>query len=444
MTKRWTALAAASALALGLAACSDPAAEAPATGSGSGSGTAAATWADPQAKLDGVKLTIWAAQNSNTVPKKVVESFQRATGATVEVVTIPDPYEQGIQTKVATGDKPDLAFWQPTASMLTAINARTNLQPLDDAPWLAKLAPDLRDITGLLDGTRYAALITSPAVEGVYYNKEVFAANKITETPKNFGDMVKLARTLKSKGVTPFFEMAGDKWATQWWVQVQLADAAKTGLWEKINKSEETFGSPVVLDAIKTYKSLIDEGLFNADIKTAKFEDQGAALLAGKAAMVVQVNSFFGQLQATADTATLNKKIGFFPISPTGNVGTFIPDQSNALVAFKTGDAKREAAARQLLAYWMGPAYQEFVTDRNTVSLEPSVPSPDGVPQALLDVHASLPAAVGSMQALAVANPDLYLNLADMITGTLTPEKVASATQEQFEQLAKAAGATGF
>jgi raffinose/stachyose/melibiose transport system substrate-binding protein len=436
--KRLISLAAAGAmLTLGLAACSDPGAE-PA-----GDATAA-TWAEPTAKLDGVKLTIWAAQNSNTVPKKVVEGFQAATGATVEVVTIPDPYEQSIQTKVATGDKPDLAFWQPTASMLTAINAKSNLQPLTDAPWLSKLAPELKDITGLLDGTRYAALVTSPAVEGVYYNKEVFAANGITATPKNFDEMVTVAKTLKGKGVTPFFEMGADRWATQWWVQVLLADAAKDGLWERINTGKEKFTDPTVLDAIKKYDSLIKEGLFNSDIKTAKFEDQGAALLDGKAAMVVQVNSFFGQLQAKADTATLDSKIGFFPISPSGNVGTFIPDQSNALVAFKTGDAKREAAARQLLAYWMGPGYQDFVTDRNTVSLETAVANPAGVPKALLDVHASLSTSVGSMQALAVANPDLYINLADMIAGTMTPEQVAKATQDQFAQLAKAAGATGF
>ncbi|GAA4708837.1 ABC transporter substrate-binding protein [Phytohabitans rumicis] len=435
--KRWTALAAAAALTLGLAACSDPAAE-------TSSGDTTATWADPTAKLDGVKLTIWAAQNSNTVPSKVIAGFQQATGATVEVVTIPDPYEQGIQTKVATGDKPDIAFWQPTASMLTAINAKTNLQPLTDAPWLSKLSPDLKDITGILDGTRYAALITSPAVEGVYYNKEVFAKNGITATPKNFNEMVTLARQLKGKGVTPFYEMAADRWATQWWVQVQLADAAKDGLWDKINTGKETFNSPVVLDAIKNYKSLIDEGLFNKNIKTAKFEDQGAALLNGEAAMVVQVNSFFGQLQAKADTATLDSKIGFFPISPSGNVGTFIPDQSNALVAFKTGDAKREAAARQLMAYWMGPGYQDFVTDRKTVSLQTAVPNPAGVPQALQDVHAALATSVGSMQALAVANPDLYINLADMITGTMSPEQVAKATQDQFAQLAKAAGAPGF
>jgi ABC-type glycerol-3-phosphate transport system substrate-binding protein len=419
---------------LALTACSDPGAGDSPAASGSGE------WAAPDTKLDGVKLTIWAAQNSNTVPTKVIEGFQRATGATVRVVTIPDPYEQGIQTKVATGDKPDIAFWQPTASMLTALNAKANLQPLTDAPWLGRLDPALRDITGILDGTRYAALITSPAVEGVYYNREVFAANGVTATPKNFDEMLTLARSLKTKGVTPFYEMGADRWATQWWVQVQLADAAKGGLWERINTGKEKFTDPAVLDAIKKYQALIGEGLFNPDIRTAKFEDQGTALLDGKAAMVVQVNSFFGQLQAKADTATLDRRIGFFPIAPSGNIGTFIPDQSNALVAFKTGDAKREAAARQLLAYWMGPGYQEFVTDRNTVSLETAVASPAGVPKALLDVHASLPSSVGSMQALAVANPDLYLNLADMIAGTMTPEQVAKATQDQFTQLAKAAG----
>jgi raffinose/stachyose/melibiose transport system substrate-binding protein len=253
-----------------------------------------------------------------------------------------------------------------------------------------------------------------------------------------------VARQLKAKGVTPFYEMGGDRWATQWWVQVQLADAAKNGLWDRINTGKETFSSPDVLNAITKYQSLIKEGLFNSDIKTAKFEDQGAALLAGKAAMVIQVNSFFGQLQAKADTATLDSKIGFFPISPSGNVGTFIPDQSNALVAFKTGDTKREAAARQLMAFWMGPEYAAFVKDRNTVSLEPSVPNPPGVPQALQAVHAALPASVGSMQALAVANPDLYINLADMISGTMTPAQVAKTTQDQFAQLAKAAGARGF
>ncbi|HMR50110.1 MAG TPA: ABC transporter substrate-binding protein [Arachnia sp.] len=440
-----TGAASVAALTLGLSGCSDPSVEGPNTG---GTPTTQAPeaghWPDQTADLTGTTLTIWAAQNSNTVPESVARAFEAATGAKVEIVTIPDPYEQGIQTKVATGDKPDLAFWQPTASMLTALNATTNLQPLDGAPWLDAYSPEIRDLTGLLDGTRYATLITSPAVQGVYYNKEVFAANGITELPGNWDEFVELGRTLKSAGQTPFFEMAGDRWATQWWVQVQLADAAADGLWDRVNSAQEKFTDPTILGAIENYKALIDEGLFNADIATATFEDQGDALLSGEAAMVVQVNSFFGQLQAKADTAELDEKIGFFPISPNGNVGTVIPDQSNALVAFATGDAAREAAARQFLSYWMGDGYADFVTERDTVSLQTAVPSPDTVPQALQDVHASLADSVGSMQSLAVANPDLYIFLSDMIQGTTTPEQVAQQTQDQFAQLARAQGVEGF
>lgn len=445
MKKILTTGAAVVALSLIVTGCSDPgvedaqdaaASEGPATGGGE--------WPEATADLSGITLTIWAAQNSNTVPDAVIAGFTKATGAEVEVVTIPDPYEQGVQTKVATGDMPDLAFWQPTASMLAALNAPTNLQPLDGAPWIDELTPELQDITGILDDTRYAALITSPAVEGVYYNKEVFEANGITGLPTDWASFIETARTLDAAGQTPFFEMGGDRWATQWWVQVQLADAATDGLWDRVNANEESFTDETILGAIQSYKDLIDEGLFNEDIATATFEDQGDALLSGDAAMVVQVNSFFGQLQAKAEPDELNEKIGFFPISPSGNVGTFIPDQSNALVAFKTGDADREAAARQLLSYWMGEGYEDFIADRDTVSLKADVASPETVPQALLDVHASLSDSVGSMQALAVANPDLYIFLADMIQGTTTPEAVAQQTQDQFAQLAQAQGIDGF
>jgi len=437
MKNAWKGAAAlTAAAALILTGCSDP-------GAG-GSDGGPVTWPEQDADLAGTTLTIWAATNSNKVPDSVIAGFEKSTGAEVKVVTIPDPYEQGIQTKVATGDKPDLAFWQPTASQLTAINAKTNLQPLDDAPWLDSYSGNLADITGLLDDTRYAALVSSPAVIGVYYNKDVFAAAGITEHPANWDEFIADAQTIKAAGVDPFYEMGDPGWATQWWVQVQLADAAKDGLWDRVNANEEKFTDPTIQGAIDGYESLIDDGLFNADIKTSTFADQGDALLAGEAGMVVQVNSYFSQLQSVASTEELDAKIGFFPISPTGNVGTFIPDQSNALVAFKTGDSKREAASRQLLSYWLGDGYADFVEAQSTVSIIDGVDTPSGVPQALLDVAASVDGSVGSMQALAVANPDLYLNLGKLIQGTMTATEVAEATQDQFAQLAKAQGVAGF
>lgn len=428
-----TAIVAAAALVL--SGCSDP---------GNGGSAGSTSWPTQDTKLSGVTLTLWAAQSSNKIADSVISGFEKKTGAKVNVVTIPDPYEQGVQTKVATGDKPDVAFWQPTVSELTALNAKENLQPLDGAPWVKNYAGDLGSVAGLVDKTRYAALITTPAVIGVYYNKAVFSQNGIESTPKSWDEFVADAKQLKSKGVVPFFEMGGDKWATQWWVQAQLADAAKAGLWDRVNQNKEKFTDRTIQGAVDSYQKLVSEGYFNSDIKTATFVDQGNAILQGKAAMALQINALFSEMQASSNTAELNQKVGFFPISPKGNVATFIPAQSDALVAFKTGNSKREAAARQFLSFWLGDGYKSFVNAQNTVSVLKTVGTPSTVPTALKDAADSVSGSVGAMQALAVANPDLYLNLADMIQGTKTPLQVSQSTQAQFVQLAKAQGVKGF
>lgn len=437
MKKLVTTTAIVTALGLTLAGCSDP----------SGSGTDSAgpvEWAAQTADLSGVELTVWAAQSTVTVPEEVAAAFEKATGAEVTIEVIPDSYESNVQTRVATGATPDLAFWQPTPSMLTAINAEANLLPLDGAPWVETMEPSLQDLTGILDDTRYATLISSPSVIGVYYNKDVFAANGITDVPQNFDEVLAGARTIEAAGTDAFFEMAGDGWGTQWFPQMLLADDAKAGFWDDVNAGTKTFSSPEMLDAITDYDDLIAEGLFNADITTATFNDQGTALLAGDAAMVVQNNAYVTQLQSLATTDELDEKIGFFPVSRAGTVATSIPDQSNAIVAFKTGDAERESAARQFMSFWMGEGYPDFVASTNAVSIMTGVENSPDAPQLVLDIHASLADTAPSMQAAAVANPDLWLNLVDMINEVKTPSEVAEATQSQFAELAKAAGVAGF
>ncbi|SPT54440.1 carbohydrate ABC transporter substrate-binding protein, CPR_0540 family [Actinomyces bovis] len=431
------ALALGASAALGLAACSDPGAK------GSKDQSAPASWPKATDKLEGVKLTVWAAQSSNKIPAKVAQAFEAATGAKVEIVTIPDPYEQGVQTKVATGDLPDLAMWQPTASQLTAIGAKERLQVLDGAPWEAKTVKSVLNAGGKLDDHRYAAFISAPSVMGVWYNKEVFAANG-AKIPTSFTELLTLARDLKAKGITPLHEMGGEWWASQWTVQAYLADAAKTGLWDKVNQNQDQFTGKDIQGAIDQYKAMIDEGLYNQDIKTATFDEQAKAVLEGKAAMALQVNSLLANMAAQTDSTTLDQKIGFFPVSATSATATSIPEQTNAVVAFKTGDAKREAAARQFLVFWLSDGYADFVKDQNLVSIIEGVQTPASVPTAIKEAYKALDGAIGSMQSLAIANPDLAKNLGDMIAGTKTAAQVGEETQSQFAQLAKAIGAKGF
>lgn len=440
MKKKFWAVGALTAATLlaSLTACASP-------GTSSSSSTGASEWPSQTASLKGVTLTLWAAQTTTAEAKTVISGFEKATGATVKVVTIPDPYEQNVETKIATGAKPDLAFWQPTASELATINPGQNLLSLNGAPWLSTMTPGINDVGGTYDGTRYAALVTSPSLMGVYYNKQVFAHAGITTTPANWDEMIADAKQIKAKtGIAPFYEAGHDQWPTQYWVQVQLADASKNGLWTDMNSRKQTFSDSTILGAITNYDNLIKQGLFNSNIKTATFVQQGQAMLAGQTAMVVQVNAYLQELQASADTAELTEKVGWFPISPNGNTATSIPDQTNAVVAFNTGNAKQEDAAREFLEYWMGKGYASFISSQGTVSVESSVPNPSGVPDALVAIQKAVPGSAGSMQSLAVANPDLYINLADMIQGTKTPQQVASTTQQQFDQLANAQGVKGF
>ena len=405
----------------------------------------APAWPSQTAKLKGVTLTMWCAAASLAIPKSVISSFERVTGAKIKVVTIPDPYESPVLAKIATGDKPDVAFWSPTKSGLISINAKANLLSLNGAPWISSVDPALRDVFGLLDTTRYAALIQTPNLVGMFYNKEAFAKAGITTLPKNFTQMTAAAVKLKAAGITPFYDAAKDAWPTQFMVQSLLGDAAKSGWYQKLNSREAKFTDPTFINAVTTYKALIDQGLYNSDIKSGTFAAQTTALLKGDVAMVNQ-GSFLGPalLAEAGDAATLDAKIGYFGISPTSNLTLSLPGQTDAIVAFKTGNAKREAATKQFLAYWMGQGYAAFLDDRSYISLQPKVPSPSTVPKLFIQVASGLKNSVGAIQSQALATPDIHVYLSNMINGTMTIEEVAQAMQTQFEQLAKAQGAKGF
>ncbi|MDX3224459.1 ABC transporter substrate-binding protein [Streptomyces sp. ME19-01-6] len=436
------ALALICATALTATACSDAT-----SAGGDDTGGAAKTKVDPTARLDGVKLTMWTAQNTVNAPKQVIQAFEKATGAKVDVQPIPDLYEQNVPTKLAAGDRPDLMFWQPSISTLPFIQPQRNLLTLDGEPWESKLG-DTEKSLGVIDGKRYAAIVTSPAMLGVYYNKDVFKKAGIAEKdfPKSYEELLALGHRIKDKvpGTAPFYEVGGDKWPLQWQVQVQLTDLDKQW-WEGLNKNENKWTDPTVVKAITTYKDkLLGAGLAQKNYRTGTFTDSADALWNGDAGMVLNVTSFQTQIQAKHSTAEIDKKLGWFPVANSSADGLYSPDQTNGVVAFKTGDEKRQNAARQFLAFWLGPDYADYIKTMKIPSVEPSVPTPHGLPQTAKDQVAALPKAIGVFQAKAIVAPDLHLALADMIYGKKSPKQVATWVQDQFAQVAKAQGAPGF
>ncbi|WP_298551840.1 ABC transporter substrate-binding protein [Streptomyces luteogriseus] len=434
------ALALICATGLAATACSDP------TAGGSGSDDAKRTAVDPTARLDGVKLTMWTAQNTVDAPKQVIDAFEKATGAKVETQAIPDLYEQNVPTKLASGDRPDLMFWQPSISTLPFVQPQQNLLTLDGEPWVSTLG-DTEKSLGVIDGKRYAAIVTSPAMLGVYYNKDVFKQAGLGEKdfPTSYDELLALGRKVADQtDAAAFYEAGGDKWPLQWQMQLQLTDLDRQW-WADLNANKKKWTDPVVVGAIKKYKEkLLDAGLAQKNYRTGTFTGQADALWKGEAGMVLNVTSFQSQLQAKHSTAEIDRKIGWFPVANSSATGLYSPDQTNGVVAFRTGDDKRQNAARQFLAFWLGPDYPDYIKAMKIPSVQPSVPTPGGLPETSKAQVAALPKAVGVFQAKAIVAPDTHLYLADMIFGKKSPQQVAQAIQDQFAQVAKAQGAPGF
>ncbi|MFD0307749.1 ABC transporter substrate-binding protein [Streptomyces sp. NPDC127119] len=437
------ALALICAAALSATACSDPTAG----DSGSPAGPdGKQAKVDPTARLDGVKLTMWTAQNTLNAPEQVVDAFEKATGAQVETQAVPDLYEQNVPTKLASGDKPDLMFWQPSVSTLPFIQPKQNLLTLDGEEWVSELG-DTEKSLGVIDGKRYAAIVTSPATLGVYYNKEIFKEAGLSEKdfPKSYDELLALGRTVRDRtDAAGFYEAGGDKWPLQWQMQVQLTDLDKEW-WAGLNENKEKWTDPVVVGAIKKYKEkLLDAGLAQKNYRTGTFTGQADSLWKGESGMVLNVTSFQSQLQAKYSTAEIDERIGWFPIANSSATGMYSPDQTNGVVAFRTGDEKRQNASRQFMAFWLGPDYADYIKAMKIPSVQPSVPTPAGLPQASTAQVEALPTAIGVFQARAIVAPDTHLYLADMIYGKKNPRQVAQAIQDQFTQVAKAQGAPGF
>lgn len=441
-TRALPALALICAVGLAATACSDPTAG----DSGSDGSDAKRTAVNPTARLDGVKLTMWTAQNTVNAPKQVIDAFEKATGAKVDTQAIPDLYEQNVPTKLASGDRPDLMFWQPSISTLPFVQPKQNLLPLDGEPWEAKLGETERSL-GVIAGKRYAAIVTSPAMLGVYYNKDVFEQAGLSEKdfPQSYDELLALGHKVVDKtDAAAFYEAGGDKWPLQWQMQVQLTDLDPQW-WADLNAGKKKWTDPVVVGAIKKYKEkLLDAGLAQKNYRTGTFTGQADALWKGDVGMVLNVTSFQSQLQAKYSTAELDKKIGWFPVANSSATGLYSPDQTNGVVAFKTGDDKRQNAARQFLAFWLGPDYPDYIKTMKIPSVQPSVPTPDGLPETSKAQMAALPKAIGVFQAKAIVAPDTHLYLADMIFGKKSPQQAAQAIQDQFAQVAKAQGAPGF
>ena len=452
-----TLVAAVALLASGCASSSSPspaASTAPGASTASSAPSEAATSAPSPsassglASLTSVTLTVWYGANVPDAQKKLVDKFATATGATMNVIAIPDPLETNVLSKFAGGDRPDILYWHDQHVQMETLDPANNLQDLSSLDFVAKTPPNY--LTGVTFSGVRGAVLRPPDVTGILYNKDIFTKLGLTP-PTNWADVMTLCSGIKTAdpSVAPMFIGVSAQFTTQYVGLLTMAQVWKDDpqFFDNVNSNKGKWTDPKIVNALTAFEQIRDQKCLNKDFLTATFPQELQALVDGKAAMLPFDDSVIPLMIQNNSADKVNATVGYAPVSLTSNVAGFGFGASEAVVAPKTGDATREAAAIEFINWATSQdVYQSFINDL-------------GVPPALtgFDTPASVPLVVSQATTAATTNGtewmyDLnacsvgtwHIDAGSVLAGKETAQQLAQYMQTQWEQSCKAKNQPGF
>ncbi len=213
-------------------------------------------------RLDGQELEVAAVFTGPELDnfQKVLDEFEKRTGATVTFVPTGNNTSTFLGTKIEGGKPPDVAFL-PQVGVLHQFAEKGWIKPLGSEA-LAQLDKNFSDgwkDLGAYEGKRYGVYAKAANKSLVWYNSAAFEAAGITEEPKSWDEFLRTARTLSDAG-SPAVSIGGaDGWTlTDWFENVYLSQAGPEK-YDQLAKHEIKWTDPSVEEALTTLAELWGE-----------------------------------------------------------------------------------------------------------------------------------------------------------------------------------------
>jgi raffinose/stachyose/melibiose transport system substrate-binding protein len=393
----------------------------------------------------GVTLTLW---HNAADPKAVLDlykAYEAYSGNTISLVDIPPgTFPDTIQSKWATGARPDLLEWHGNLTDFLALNGTQNMVDLTSLSFVKKEG-SLAQLSGSDNGKTYAVTLGFPGVSGIFYNKQVLAKAGL-QPPKSYADLASDCTVLKTKlpAVSPIFQAGGSGFPPQilsswnYMAQYQANGAYATSIVNKTAKLNDSTGPFVA--GLTAYQSLKNSGCFNKDATTATWEQSMKDLLAGTTAMVPQISDSVSLLDgdANGDTAKVDATIGFVGVSATSPVADFQPTPLGTFYVPKTGNTDKERAAVQFINFATGPGYANYVKEAGTIPTlsGATVPTMQGLWQDIYSAYKN-----GATLTFTSRIPGIGdIPAGEVLAGQLSPQAGADKLQTEYLQAAAASG----
>ncbi|WP_414507008.1 ABC transporter substrate-binding protein [Streptomyces sp. NEAU-L66] len=321
-------------------------------GSGGGKGgSTAPTVQLPSLKGQKLQVTaVWTGPERENFGK-VLDEFEKRTGATVDFVPSGDDMAGFIGSKVAGGGPPDIAMLQQVG-VLKEFAQKGWLRPLGasaKAQLVKNYAKGWRDL-GAHKGTPYGVYFKASNKSLVWYNAQAFD-NAGAHEPKTWPDFVKAAEVIAESGVEPVSVGGSDGWTlTDWFENIYLSQAGPEK-YDQLAQHKIKWTDPTVKQALTTLGQLFgrkdllaggNSGALQTDFPTSVTQTFSGGDTP-KAAMVSSADFAAANITQTKAKVGTDAKVFPFPA-----VGAKSPVVTGGDVAVALKDTK---AAQALLAF---------------------------------------------------------------------------------------------
>jgi raffinose/stachyose/melibiose transport system substrate-binding protein len=382
-----------------------------------------------------------------TVAQKIGEDH----GFEIDLVTLPnEQIEPVISVKLATNDPPDL-FLSNTPQTVEQYNATQTCLPLDDQPWVPRLAaPDLLRYKG--DGKIYGmpSRESSSFFGGAYYNKALMEECGIyNPEPKTYREFLDILETIKRAGHTPIYMTDKDGWCTQVWTTVGwgvVLDDRKDTIYDQLNSNRIKFADiPELVTVLEQLGDLYKAGYVNEDHMSQTYDTAKVAVGEGRAVMAIQGEWFATDLNAVYPNVELGSfAIPFLDKMMIGNgayvTGWFVPKGKNS------------EKALEFLNYWSQIEYQNMIyketpgfpgfTDADGGVVLPSIKN---IVEKYVDTGKYTPEFDAYFDsARPIMNDYLFGNIQEVAAGSKTAREALEDWDSKFSQFMKDKEVPGF
>ncbi|GAA3194631.1 ABC transporter substrate-binding protein [Actinocorallia longicatena] len=184
-----------------------------------------------------------------------------------------------------------------------------------------KVSPAAISVVKQLQGGKFYALPFELNVEGIWFNKKIFADNAITE-PRTWDELTAAATTLQGKGIQPFAASGVEGWPITRLLGDYIFRLLGPDALKKVADGQAKLTDPQYVQAAQAIADLGSKGFFGKGVTTLEYQPAEDLFLQGKAGMFYMGSWAVGDFNDPKKNKIGADNIGYIPFpAVTGGAG---------------------------------------------------------------------------------------------------------------------------